>query len=245
MTDQQPGGDTPTTEDTIALADCQPRHLYRLHSRNLRYGAFNPDTRGFIGIRTKFSNRYLFTEYHYDTGAPFGTARPIEDLGEIADERIRLWERYPGTFCTYCGRDVHYDESLRGAHTPGSDDPATWPWKHDEDVDDCPGRVNASARSTYTPLFRILEDLDEDHDPDDDSRARQRLRAAGLTPVDVADSPVAGADTVELWDGQTWSVAVSDRGCDLYRDSTYVLTVDALDTAVTIITDPGGPAPAT
>ena len=30
------------------------------------------DRSGFIGIREKFGSKYLFMEYHYETGAPFG-----------------------------------------------------------------------------------------------------------------------------------------------------------------------------
>jgi hypothetical protein len=35
---------------------------------------------GFVGIREKFGSEYLFTEYHWDTGAPCGTVHPVELL---------------------------------------------------------------------------------------------------------------------------------------------------------------------
>lgn len=35
---------------------------------------------GFIGISDKFGRRYLFTEYHWDQGPPFGTALPLDEL---------------------------------------------------------------------------------------------------------------------------------------------------------------------
>ena len=93
--------------DWIALEDCGPRHIYRLDSRNLRLGVFNLDTKGFIGIRLKFGNRFLFTEYHWDTGEPYGTAKPLEDRGPL-DDTIELRENDP-TVCGHCGEPVTYE----------------------------------------------------------------------------------------------------------------------------------------
>jgi len=55
------------------------------YSRNLSYGIYNEKTKGFIGIRNKFRQDYLFTEYHYDNGPPFGTVFPKKELGKIPD----------------------------------------------------------------------------------------------------------------------------------------------------------------
>lgn len=74
----------------IPLAECKKRHVYRIHSRNLKFGVYDGDG-GFIGIREKFGSRYSFTEYHRDTGAPHGTVHPQEDLGPIP-EGIELLE---------------------------------------------------------------------------------------------------------------------------------------------------------
>lgn len=57
----------------IAMPDCVHGAIYKLHSRNLSYGAYDKEAQGFIGIRQKFGDRYLFTEYHWDTG---GRAKP-------------------------------------------------------------------------------------------------------------------------------------------------------------------------
>lgn len=65
----------------IELDKCIDGNLYKLASRNLSYGVFSKKENGFIGIRQKFTLRFLDTEYHWDTGAPFGTASPLEDLG--------------------------------------------------------------------------------------------------------------------------------------------------------------------
>lgn len=64
-------------EPYIPLEQCIHGITYKLHSRNLRIGVYDKQTKGFVGIRTKFGFRYLFTEYHWDTGAPFGTACPL------------------------------------------------------------------------------------------------------------------------------------------------------------------------
>ena len=67
-------------DNTIPLSECRNGWVYELSSRNLTFGVFVQATNGFIGIRQKFSNRYLATEYHWDTGEPFGTACPKEEL---------------------------------------------------------------------------------------------------------------------------------------------------------------------
>jgi hypothetical protein len=77
----------------IPLEECKHGFLYRIWSRNLAFGVFNEDTKGFVGIREKFGSEYLFEEYHYDTGPPFGTVLPKfvvekcphEDLRESGD----------------------------------------------------------------------------------------------------------------------------------------------------------------
>lgn len=78
----------------IPLNECIHGHVYRIHSRNLDYGVFKSNIGGFTGIREKFGDHYLFTEYHYDTGAPYGTVHPLEDLGpcllsDISEGRSR------------------------------------------------------------------------------------------------------------------------------------------------------------
>ncbi len=72
----------------IPLTNCKNRHLYKISSRNLIFGVFNSENNGFVGIREKFGDEYLFTEYHWDTGAPFGTVKPTEDLGEVPENLI-------------------------------------------------------------------------------------------------------------------------------------------------------------
>ena len=62
------------------MSDLEDGRVYRIHSRNLITGVWVADTQGFIGIREKFGAEYLFEEYHWETGPPFGTASPITAL---------------------------------------------------------------------------------------------------------------------------------------------------------------------
>lgn len=115
-----------TDEAYIPVAECRRRHVYRLRSRNLAFGVFAPEKdNGFIGIREKFGNRFLFTEHHWDNGPPYGTAKPVEDLGPLRDERIRLWEAMPTT-CGYCGERVEYEQSDEGVEKDGNVYPGEW-----------------------------------------------------------------------------------------------------------------------
>ncbi len=66
----------------IAMGKCKHGFLYRINSRNLSLGVYDGNE-GFIGIRTKFGDRYLFTEFHHDQGAPFGTVFPLEELEQV------------------------------------------------------------------------------------------------------------------------------------------------------------------
>lgn len=82
----------------IPLSDCVHGGLYRIASRNLSLGIFNKNDSGFIGIREKFSCYYLFTEYHYDTGSPFGTVSPHELLEMYPDlEQVTEYVMRPAT----------------------------------------------------------------------------------------------------------------------------------------------------
>jgi hypothetical protein len=69
----------------IPLDQCKHGYLYRIHSRNLSYGVYNAKNKGFIGIRTKFNDRYLFEEYHWDIGEPYGTVKPKIELEKVPD----------------------------------------------------------------------------------------------------------------------------------------------------------------
>lgn len=59
-----PRSKDPNLPDVSALVKGR---VYRLNCRNLRIGVFDGED-GFIGIRTKFGNRFLDLEHHWDRG---------------------------------------------------------------------------------------------------------------------------------------------------------------------------------
>ena len=136
----------------IPIEACRDRHIYRLQSRNLRYGVFCKKRKGFIGIRTKFDSRFLFMEYHYDNGPPFGTARPIEDIDTIDSPHVRIVESLPPV-CLYCGERT--DRKNKGTET----DPS---FKVFHITGDGSCKMPMPCVQTNTPLFNILDKLEED-----------------------------------------------------------------------------------
>ena len=95
-------------KDYIPLDKCKKGFLYEIHSRNLAIGLYDVDG-GFIGIRTKFGDKYLFTEYHYDTGAPYGTVKPFEELFRLPDN-IACSERETHEFGSDWAKDPETGE---------------------------------------------------------------------------------------------------------------------------------------
>lgn len=93
----------------LPINQCIIRKIYKLNSRNLSYGVFTAGN-CFIGIRTKFGDRYLAKEYHYDTGAPFGTAKPLQEIGEVPSGII-LVDRL-GSFDRKTDREVKFDKPV-------------------------------------------------------------------------------------------------------------------------------------
>jgi len=94
--------------DYIKIEDLIDRCIYKILSRNLRYGVWNEKNKGFIGIRNKFNHEYLFTEYHYDIGAPYGTVKPEFIVENIkVDDKIILLENMP-SLCRKCNEEVSF-----------------------------------------------------------------------------------------------------------------------------------------
>jgi hypothetical protein len=73
-------GYTANVEDYLSLEKCKHSGLYRIYARNFSLGVYNLKEQGFIGIRRKFTMVFLDLEYHWDTGEPYGTAKPYEFL---------------------------------------------------------------------------------------------------------------------------------------------------------------------
>jgi len=141
----------------IPVEECKPGHVYRLHSRNLSFGVYAPkgDSDGFIGIRLKFTSRYLFTEYHHDTGGAFGTVLPLEDLGPLKDERILLQEYLP-SMCRYCG------ERAEQFQVENDDGKKVYERRHlGGDRDKCPDPPDLTMPRNR-PLYNALERIERE-----------------------------------------------------------------------------------
>lgn len=144
----------------IPLSECEKGKIYALKSRNLTLGVFDGD-RGFIGIREKFAHKYLFKEYHHDTGPPFGTVTPLKFLEVSVPNWIPLKETLADV-CRNCGRPVLWNDSLNKD--------INWehiPWERyslEEEkvtsfVHDCEKPRAISISNSY--LFKFLEEVEK------------------------------------------------------------------------------------
>ena len=99
----------------LPVEELKPLHLYRLHARNASWGVWHPERKVFVISRFKFKDNFLCSEVHWDLSSHFGTAKPLEDLGETSfttqdlDDRSRrvldfLNEFDPEYRCKECGR---------------------------------------------------------------------------------------------------------------------------------------------
>lgn len=84
--------------DYISLSACQDGHLYAIVARNAALGIFCAAEKGFQISREKLGRNFLFTEYHWDTGAPHGTVKPLQDLGAVpvVEDLLQYLNQYPG-----------------------------------------------------------------------------------------------------------------------------------------------------
>ena len=92
---------------SIPIEECIDGNLYWIHARNSSLGIWNAAERGFQIRRVKFASVYRFTEYHWDTGPPYGTAIPHLDLGPAPEleneaeflEYMRIRAEELGKYC--------------------------------------------------------------------------------------------------------------------------------------------------
>lgn len=114
-------------DNYIRIPDLVPRRLYRIRSRNLIFGVYNPEKNGFLGIREKFGSRYVFEEHHWDQDY-YPTVKPIEDLGIDLPDDILLAEHLPGSWDKDGVREVYFDrpvaEGGKGWLYKDTDEPA-------------------------------------------------------------------------------------------------------------------------
>ena len=102
------------------------RQLYVLLSRNLAVGVWNAESLGFIGLRQKFDDIFLFTEYEYDIAA--GTAHALQ----VIPDSIVLVTTL-GLFCCVGNNKLTtvYDENKKFISHNHDDDDDT-KYEHDD-----------------------------------------------------------------------------------------------------------------
>ncbi len=147
--------------DYIKKPDCKDRVLYRIHSRNLTFGVYDQETGGFNGIREKFGQLYVFREYHYDNGAPFGTVLPLEELPEHLPSEIENVERLSGSWCSSCHKPVEYVKEPRTVTYPDGetlDFPGRW--KHVDPADSVHGEEFHAFTRENKRLFDWLKSME-------------------------------------------------------------------------------------
>jgi hypothetical protein len=123
----------------IPKTECKDRRLYRIDSRNLNLGVYRAESGGFLGLRLKFGDVFVFEEFHWDEGAPYGTVSPIEELPEELPPDIPCAE-FLGSQCLNCKKRVEYMKWPEGGKrsvtlSGGSTVEADGEWHHLEPSD--------------------------------------------------------------------------------------------------------------
>ncbi len=72
--------------DYLKIENCIQGGLYEIDARNFSLGVYNKKEQSFIGIRYKFGSEFLDVEFHWDTGVPHGTVKPLRHIEECPYE---------------------------------------------------------------------------------------------------------------------------------------------------------------
>jgi len=64
----------------IAMDLCKDNFIYIIAARNSHLGIYNEKEKSFFISRFKFRDNFIFEEYHWDTGEPYGTVKPLIEL---------------------------------------------------------------------------------------------------------------------------------------------------------------------
>ncbi len=85
------------TDRYLRIGQLEDGCLYLVHARNSHIGQWVAADCGFVILREKFGDRFLFTEYHWDKDE-CGTAKPLvklsetvsaDALREVIEEKLR------------------------------------------------------------------------------------------------------------------------------------------------------------
>lgn len=73
------------SKEYIPIEDCKDGYLYIIGARNSDLGVYVAKDKGFVINRFKINRHFLFVEFHWDTGSPYGTARCIKELEKAGE----------------------------------------------------------------------------------------------------------------------------------------------------------------
>ena len=86
----------PNGMEYLSIEECKPGFLYEIRGRNGSVGIYRviPQDEArrqqfchvFDLSRHKFGSNYVFGEYHYDDGEPYGTVFPLRELEQVPPE---------------------------------------------------------------------------------------------------------------------------------------------------------------
>jgi hypothetical protein len=134
---------------SIPIEKCEERKIYKIDSRNLNIAVYCGEG-AFIGIRTKFGDEFLFTEFHRDMGPPFGTVTCISDTGIVLPRRIKT-DEHLGIMDTNTKRFVYYKTTSKGN---------MWDFCRRLNIDDEEAKKNIKPISLRNDaLFDFLDDI--------------------------------------------------------------------------------------
>ena len=142
----------------IPMNACIKGRVYEIRCRNLAYGVYDGNT-GFIGIRTKFGNRYLFTEYHWDTGPPYGTVLYHQDTGTDVPPEILIVESL-GIHDRNSGRAITYDCTLDNPNESAKGQKGWWKFLDTGEVCGI-SKVCWAGDKSNVALFEFLDEIEK------------------------------------------------------------------------------------
>ena len=140
------------------MEDLEDRRVYEIRSRNLSVGIWCADKRGFMGVRRKFTEEYLFVEYHFDHDPYVGTVYAAKPLDIVVPEDIPLTENLAGpngergTWCSEHDRLVEWRPDEPGGRKGN--------WYHIDD-DTLLAKDDWPQGKTNTALFDLLKPLSD------------------------------------------------------------------------------------
>jgi hypothetical protein len=64
----------------IPMDQCKDGFLYIIDARNSKLGIYKEANKSFTISRYKFGSNFLFEEFHWGTGSPYGTVQPLKEI---------------------------------------------------------------------------------------------------------------------------------------------------------------------